>query len=303
MTGREIARLGHAIRDYFKEGVRIDAHTAQQIDSTLGPLPPEELRRRLADAADCDNSTLVHLVFSPDRRAQIRLEPALGSSAWSSNEIAALEHDLLARGLNTTIGFADGRDAVYVPVPPEGVGVFLEGLHLDRGLPEAVLHAVDRHLPEEARMATRVLLRNAGITGYPAAVKFLCRLLQHASMLQPDLQSCLALAAALAATADAHTDLFERLGMLKEAHARRLRQARDSENALQRGNAESVMMSGRNLFQIDPHEALQRMACIDAVALAAFGRLPIGIEHVQALEIGGRRDAGDILQRIGDLFR
>ncbi len=303
MFGRDIARLGHAIREYFGEGVRIDAHTAQQIDSTLGLLPPEELRRRLADAADCDNSTLVHLVFSPDRRAQIRLEPALGPSAWSSNEIAALEHDLLACGLNATIGFADGRDAVHVPVPPEGVAVFLEGLHLDRGLPDAVLHAIDRHLPEEARMPTRVLLRNAGITGYPSAVKFLCRLLQHASILQPDLQRCLALAAALAATADGHTDLFESLGMLKEAHARRLRQARDSENALQRGNAESVMMSGSHLFQIDPHEALQHMACIDAVALAAFGRLPIGIEHVQALGIGGHCDAGDILQRIGDLFR
>jgi len=303
MSGNGPSRLDEAVAACFRDGLRIDAHTAQQIDSTLGPLSPQELLRRLVDTAECENGTLVHLVFSPGRAAQIRLEPVLGSAARSPEEIAALARGLLARGLHTTLHFADGRGAVQTPVPPEGLAVFLDGLHLDRGLPEAVLHAIDRHLPEDVRLATRVLLRNTGITAHPAVVAFLCRLMRHAAMLQPDLQDCLALAASLAASADAHTDLFGSLERLKLAHARRLRQTKESENALRGGNAESVMMSGRRIFQIDPHEELGRMACIDAVALAAFGRRPAGIGHIRNLEIDGGRDAADALRRIGDLFR
>jgi len=87
------------------------------------------------------------------------------------------------------------------------------------------------------------------------------------------------------------------------AHARRLRQAEASEAALKRSNTESLMLNGSRLFQIDRRETLQCMACIDAVALAVFDRLPAGLEAVQTLELDGGPDSRDVVQRIGRLFQ
>ncbi len=303
MPGNDISRLSRFIRAHFGDGLTLGTATVQQVDSAFGCLSPQEMKARLADAGDCENSTLVHLIFSPDRPTQIRLEPMLGQAAWPSEEVAALQQELIDARLQTTLRFDDGRRDVVVAIPAEGVAVFVAGLHMDRCIPDSVAGALDDHLPDHIRLAIRVALRNARIAWHPTAVDFLCRLFQRASLLEPDLQDCLGVAVSLLTAANENTDLFRRLETLKMAHARRLRQAEASQTALKHSNTESLMLSGSRLFQIDPRETLHCMACIDAVALAVFNRLPAGLGAVQTLELDGRRDSRDVLQRVGRLFQ
>jgi hypothetical protein len=302
MSGRDLTRLNRAIRAQLSDGLRLSTESLEQIDSAFGWLSPAQVKTRLADAGDCETATLVHLIFSPEPPTQIRLEPVLCLAAWSPEDIEALQLDLVGRMLQTTLRFADGRQDFDVAMPPEGIEVFIAGLHMDRFIPEPVARAIDRHLPAGSPMAARVALRNTPIVYHPPVVDFLCRLFRRSSRLQPDLQDCVAIAAALAATADEDTDLFKSLAALKTAHARRLRQAEISESALKRGNTESLMLGGNRLFQIDRRETLHRMACIDAVALAAFDRLPAGLETVQTLALDGHHAPRDVLRHIGHLF-
>lgn len=234
---------------------------------------------------------------------QITLEKTLCNAIYTLDDVETLQAGLLRQPPRTTIVFADHRRKLDLTMSPDGVTVFVDGLHIDRTIPGAVARCISRHLPADRQMTVRVALRNS-ITVYSRpVVKFLCRLFDRAPLLQPDLQGCVDTAVAFLSATGEKPDLFRRLGELKTAYVRMLRQAAIAEKQLKDGNTETLMLRGTRLFQIDRQETQRHIARIDAVAMAVFGRLPACFEKAQAFNIDVPSDPQNSIIRIGRLFR
>lgn len=301
VSSTHVTDLIRAIRTLLYDGLPIDADTLHHIDSAFGRLSPAALKKRLTDPEDCESVTLVQLIFSPDLPTQLSLEKTLCRAVYSPGDVEAVQETLREQLPQTTILLTGHRFNLIMP--PDGVDVFVNGLHIDRFIPAVVARAISRHLPADRQMAVRVSLRNARIVYHRPVTDFLCRLFEHTTMLQPDLPGCVDTAASLLSAAGGNPDLFGYLGELKTAHARMLQQATMATAQLKHGNAETLILRGTRLFQIDPRETLSRMARIDAIALAVFGRPPPGLGEVRALSLDVWDDPRSTVRHIGRLFR
>ena len=88
--------LAERIAKILLEGIRLNSAAMHYIDSTFSNPSIDELKEIIADNSDCENDSLIELIFFPDESIQMQLEDILQSHDYSKKD----EKKILASPIN-----------------------------------------------------------------------------------------------------------------------------------------------------------------------------------------------------------
>lgn len=302
MFPERVIRLAEKIRTLFGRGLEISADSLQYINATFSFPTAAQVGAICADPGNCERYPLLELLFFPDRNIQAELEEMLSRWHYGDKDPAALVDCLGRQPLRVRFYFPDGHGTFRMDLPPEALASFVARLHITRYLDPDLAQTLAGCLPEDLQTAVKVRLRNAGVGDAPPAIDFLNRFFKGFGRRSADFFSGLDFVLEFLAEKHATQNLFDALAARKQLYFRMLQQADTQARQLQRHNTETLILQGARICQADRSEIMRRMAQIDTVCMAAYGRAPTAAGGGQPATLALLPENPDSLGIIGQLL-
>ena len=272
-----VDRVEARIRVLFREGLPITSDVVAYIEATLGSADPRIVADLLDRPGDSDSDTLLELVFFPDADFQSGLETVLMGDGLGAGDQSRLAERLMDVPAWARLVFPACPRQLGCRLPRAGVAPFVARLRLGWSIDRRLRETLDQWAARQGRAAAadvllKVKLRNAGLQQTPGQVGLLVDFLER---LPPDDGRWDACFDFLMAFLPAHGDTlnFYRALMTRKVYLlRHLMQARRQAERMSRSNMETLRATGFRAAHFDTAAAEQALGCIDAIALAVYGR-------------------------------
>jgi hypothetical protein len=265
-TGPHLMRLALALRGPLERAMELSPAVMGFIDSTFSNPTAEFLNGILRDESHPDADGLRELLLSPDEPLLIEVEALLAGHAWQPAEEEALIEFLYRPPACASLRFPDGRGALSVEVTPELARRWVSPFNLTRRLPAEL----DAAIGPAAR--TRRLVRNSRVTWSVPAIAFARALLQTQNPADDPSLAVLDFALDVVADAPAGADIFQALSARRRLLLRALQQIRRQQENLARLPIEVLASQGVRPIVLDEPDTRSKIAALDRVCLAVFGR-------------------------------
>ncbi len=272
-----VDRVEAKIRALFREGLPITSDVVAYIEATLGSADPHIVADLLDRPGDSDSDTLLELVFFPDADFQCGLETVLMGDGLGAGDQSRLAERLMDVPAWARLVFPACPRQLGCRLPRAGVAPFVARLRLGWSIDRRLRETLDQWAARQGRAAAadvllKVKLRNAGLQQTPGQVGLLVDFLER---LPPDDGRWDACFDFLMAFLPAHGDTlnYYRALMARKVYLlRHLMQARRQAERMARSNMETLRATGFRAAHFDTAAAEQALGCIDAIALAVYGR-------------------------------
>lgn len=300
MSTSLIARVEAKIRALFRKGLPLTDDVCQYIEATLGTAEPKALADLLVGPEESERDTLLELVFFPDLDFQHSLEKVLAGGG-----MAAADHTRLAVRLKADPAWArlllpGHRQQLDCQLPIEGVDAFLSRLNLiwsiDVRLSEALEKWSAKHGKEVGTYVSHLIvkLRNADLRQTPGQLRLLRDFLKRMPPADRRWGACFDFLMAFLPEQGDVLNFYRALMDRKMFLVHHLIKARRNAETISRSNMETLNMSGFRAAHFDTAAAEETLVCIDAVALAVYGRTEYFDDAPVSMDLGQVGAAGDI---------
>ncbi len=273
-----VDRVEARIRALFREGLPLTAEVCQHIEATLGAADPDTVADLLHGAEESERDTLLELVFFPDTAFQNRLETVLAGGGLTTEDRARLAARLKAAPPAAILVFPDDPQQLGCDLPNEGVDAFLTRLNLTWSIAPRLLDALAQWDQRPADTggadvpALIVKLRNAALQQTPVQIRLLMDFLERMPANHDRWKTCFDFLLSFLSEHEDTLNFYRALMARKLFLVRHLIKARQQAEALARSNMETLSMTGFRVAHFDTAAAEQALGCIDAIALAVYGR-------------------------------
>ena len=258
------------ISSLLQNGVCLGPDSQGYIDSTLSNPSPARVKAVLSDPEHCERDTLIELIFFPDPSVQLKLEDLIESGRFNEQDQDQVVRLLEDRSLQTRIRFADDRQDIRMPLPPEAIEPFIARLCMTVRLPDAIIHHCDQRLPPDRRGHVKVRLRNARLTLVQNQIRILTDMLSALAD-DNDLLVCMDFVLDVMAESAEKADFETVLVKKRRALARDIKKMQKFQLLLEQDNIETLVMRGERIPLIDIGDAQKKIAMIDKISLMMFG--------------------------------
>jgi len=289
---QHLKQLEHAIESIWRRGLALSPDALHYIDSTFSTPSLPELAEILGDESNCETDSLLELIFFPDLPLQVQLEDLLENADFRVEDEEIISRALIAKRLRTTLFFPDGRGRLILAVPDGAVGRFISRLNISKNPDPAVVDAIRRHVPQPHQALCRVKLRNARFKFTPNKISFLSVFFERLAVPFRIVLSAYDFMLTFFEELEDDTDLYRALTQKKRSYFRNLQKVRSFEAQLQGSNMETLLLQGVRMPYINAEEARRRIALIDRICYAIFGKSDFP-------ETGGSIDAGEFARENG----
>jgi hypothetical protein len=290
--------LRRAIVALFATGLLQDAATAHCLASTLGPLAPEVLAARLADADDLEAASLRELLFFPDQATALALEPVLAAADLDAAGQAALERDLAGEIRQARV-LLPQRPPLVLAVRPDDLRLFVGRLRPTNSPPVAVRQVLAERYPAPLALELAVACRQAALAWSPPRRSFLATLLGRLAPDGPDTPEAVRFALGLLADLPAQIPPLAALPRRREALAAQYQRALLQEQSLAQSNFETLIVTGNRLPHLHAPTIARDLALADGILLAMTGR-PGASDRPTQRDLGTVDDMEGLLEAFGD---
>ena len=301
-----VDRVEARIRAQFGEGLPLSADVCHYIEGTLGAVDPVTVADLLNGPAESDRDTLLELVFFPDADFQRGLETVLGGAALASTAQALLAGRLKTTPVSARLIFPAHPRRLDCDLPADGVNTVLTRLSLGWSLDARLRETLERWVAERKRAGRPdffnllVRLRNAGLAQTQGQVGLLNDFLERMPAVDSRWDACFDFLMAFLPAYGDTLNFYPTLMARKVYLLRHLMQARRQAEQMSRSNMETLHATGFRAAHFDTAAAEQALGCIDAIALAVYGRT----EHFDgtplSMDLGtmGAADIQGVLRRL-----
>ena len=295
-----VDRVEAKIRALFRKGLPLTDDVCQYIEATLGAAEPGVLADLLAGPDESERDTLLELVFFPDQGFQRRLEKVLAGGGLSTADRSRLAARLKAEPARARLLLPGHPQKLASQLPMDGVDAFLTRLNLTWSLEAHLREALDlwsaRHGGEGATDGCHLIvkLRNADLRQTPGQLGLLKDFLQQMPPTDPRWGACFDFLMAFLSEHGDVTNLYRALMDRKMFLVHHLIKARRNAETISRSNMETLSMSGFRAAHFDTAAAEEALGCIDAIALAVYGRTEYFDDAPVSMDLGRVGEAGDI---------
>lgn len=241
------------------------------IDSTLMNPAAREFEKKIQDSSNCENDTLLELIFFPDEAMQCELENIIEQSDFNPNDEAAIIRFLSDLQLRPRFDFPDQRGHAVVPMTASAAASFVSRLNITRKPAPRLLKAVEKYSPQESHNRLRVCLRNSRFIWSDNKIEFLAAFFQKLTV--PDHLPYLDFMLEFFCELPDDNNILQQLCKKKRNLFLNLQSASKAEDRLQKNNMETLMLARIKVPYIDKKSTLEKMTIIDRITLDLFGVL------------------------------
>ena len=295
-----VNRVEAKIRALFREGLPLTADVLHYIEATAGAADPVAVAELLIGPDDDERDTLLELVFFPDFGFQCDLEKVLAGRGLSRRDRLHLAMRLKDDPASARLLLADDPQPLDCQLPIEGVDALLIRLNLawslDAHLRQTLAHWSAGHGGETASDFSHLIvkLRNADLGQSPSQIGVLRDFLERMPPDDRRWEACFDFLMVFLAEHGDTVNYYQALMVRKRFLVHHLLKARRNAARMARSNMETLHMSGFRAAYFDEAAARQALMCIDAIALAIYGRTEHFDEAPVRVDLGQVGDAWDI---------
>lgn len=274
--------LSGGIEQALTDSGRITPEILDYIETSLFPAQTDLLSAFL-NSDDNARDTLLSLMFSPDKTAQVRIESILAAAPCTADEEIALKNYFMAQPIRVPVFLPEsgspGHRIAEVELPDEVVSNYIGQLRLSRTIPDRLARAITAALSDAMILMVRVRIRNSGLSLTPFQETVLCRFFERIPESDPEFEACLDAMIAIVGLPDkASVSLYDRLMREKRTLFIQLRQSQRMERLLRHATMETLMTQGIRGGSIGKEDLLARMRRIDRLCVALTDRtLPMDL--------------------------
>ena len=294
--------LAERIAKILLEGIHLNSAVMHYIDSTFSNPSIDELKEIIADNSDCENDSLIELIFFPDESIQMQLEDILQSHDYSKKDEKKILDYLCFRQIEAAIHFPDNKGKLTLAVPQSVAGQFLTRLNISKKLDKRLLAAIDEHVSEKSKTLVKVRLRNSTCELSRNEVLFLCDFLKKTDSSGYNFFECLDFMLSFLDEAKNAVDIFAALMDKKRFYFKNVQLAEKFNNQLDKANMETMILQGLRTPYINIENEKRKMEIIDKIGLSVFGRTEYFEKAHLSIDLGEYRLNKDMEKAFQMLF-
>lgn len=228
-----------------------------------------------ADSADIDS--LLDLIFYPDLPLQTHFEKKWGCVEFSPKDQADIIARLSAEHISSTVVCTVPPAKVDIHLPAWIPDVFVQRLNITWQPDVRIRHALERHLPPDRQIITRIHLRNAGRlcgsrTARPHQASLVSTFIEKMPWASADAEPCLLFLLTILAEFPEGQSPYDFLISKKADYFQYLCKAEDFERKRRTANMETLMLQGERAAHGSLDQWRESMRQIDTICRALFGR-------------------------------
>ncbi len=272
-----VDRVEARIRALFREELPVTSDVLAYIEATLGSADPHIVADLLDRPGESDSDTLLELVFFPDLDFQCGLETVLRGGGLGAGDRSRLAERLIDTPAWARLVFPSCPRQMGCRLPRAGVAPFLARLRLGWSIHGRLDEALDQWSARQGQGGAapdliKVKLRNAGLQQTPGQVGLLVDFLER--MPTDDARWDAGFDFLMAFLPEhKNTRNFYRALMARKMYLlRHLNKARRQAERISRSNMETLSATGFRAAYFDTLAAEEALGCIEAIALAVYGR-------------------------------
>jgi len=266
-------QLAREIAAWLARGIRPDPDVRHYIDSTFAFPTHQELESVLKDPDNCERDTLLELIFFPGQDIQILLEDLIQQSCFQLEDEKEILGLLMEKKPDVALHYPEEHLPVCFAVPEYAAGQFIARLNIYKHISSKVLEAARQSLPLDWQMPARVMIRNARFACQGAKSVFLETFMGSIPSMTDDFFGHLKFVLDFLETSLDETPLEESLAHWKQHHQKNIIKAGQFQRQRQNKNVETMIMQGIRIPHFDPQDDMQKIAMIDTVSLAIYGKI------------------------------
>jgi hypothetical protein len=264
--------LADKIGDLFSHGIPLSAGMVHYIDSTFGNPSIEALQAILADDSDCERETLVELLLFPDEALQLQFEDLFEKYEFTQQDQARVVDRVGRHPLHARFQFHDSRPDLVLPMAAAAVACFVSRLRITKTLNPRITEAIAKYVHPNLSKICRVKLRNSNFAEKEQNIKFLCAFFKKIPADSRAVLPYLDFVFGLLEENKKGSNMLELLTARKKHYLKAFQSARRLEQRLQRNTVETLLLQGERITCENEEDALDKIAMIDTIARAVFGR-------------------------------
>jgi hypothetical protein len=266
-------QLAREIAAWLARGIRPQPDVRHYIDSTFALPTHQELESVLKDPDNCERDTLLELIFFPGQDIQIQWEDLIEQSNFQRDDEEKILDLLMGKKPEAALYYPPDGPPVCFAVSGHAAGQLIARLNIHKHINSKVLAAIRQHLPLDGQKAARVMIRNAGFACQGAKAAFLETFMGSIPPVTDDFFEHLEFVLDILETCPDNTPLAESLALRKQHHQKSITKAEQFERQRLNRNMETMIMQGIRTPLFDPQKDMQKIAMIDTVSLAIYGKI------------------------------
>jgi hypothetical protein len=265
-------RLADRIHACFMAGIYPEPHVRHYIDSTFGLPTRRELSAIIRDPDHCERDALLELIFFPGRDIQILLEDLIGEGRFQQRDQGVILGSLMGKKPVASLYYPAGGPPVCFAAPEHAVGQFIARLYIHKRIPSRVMEALGQHVPEDLQVPARVMIRNARFACQGPKADFLETFMRRMPAMPEAFSDHLAFVLQFLEISPDDMPLQDSLARQKQLYRKNIIRAGQFERQRRGRNVETMIMQGIRIPHADPEDDMRKIAMLDTVAMALYGK-------------------------------
>jgi hypothetical protein len=266
-------QLAREIIAWFARGIHPEPDVRHYIDTTFAFPTRQELASILNDADNCERDTLLELIFFPGQNIQVLLEDLIEQSHFQPNDQEKILDLLMGEKAEVSLYHPQGEPPICFALPEEAARQFIARLNIHKQFDWRVLEAIRKNLPLDWQVPARVMIRNARFDCRGGRAVFLETFMRTIPPMTDDFFGHLEFVLDFLAAGPVDDPLKEALARRKQQHQKNILKAEHFERQRRNRNVETMIMQGIRIPHVDPKDDMQKIAMIDTIAIALYGKI------------------------------
>ena len=272
--------IGEKIAGILSKGLTLSDDAVHFIDSTFFSPSAEEIQAIIGDPDNCEREVLLQMIFFPDEKMQLMLEPFIEKHPLGKEDETRLLNKVKSLCKEITIYLPDDRGCfsmVSGGISRDHSFLFdfslahlIFHLNCSKILPQKLIDAIDEHVDNAHKLTSKVRLRNAGFDFTEKKIIWLGALFKAAYKFSDIHDGVLNFALEFVDNLDEQADIYEQLMALKRLYFRAIEKNNAFEAQMQKSNMETLVMQGKRGAGIDSRTARQKIAFIDRISYGIY---------------------------------
>lgn len=273
--------LTRTLLEELRRGITPEKEMSHFLESTFSITTPEELRLAFNDEDHPDRDMLFELLFFPDRRTKLRLEPLFDEFRFTAEDEKTLLDAVCKETVDVNITLEGATEPVGVTLPRECMELFVKRLNVKANPPQSVVDAARAHLAGGRDDLFLVLLRGEKMRWTDETTGFLNRLLKGLANRGSDLEDHLVTAIITMSSFGGGHSLQDHFMAIRQDMEAAAEKAHQFEEGLKTLTMETMMMQGMIGPSHTEEEMRHKIRVLDTLMMEGFGVDPTLLEPVK----------------------